>query len=339
MRKKVQSKLLSGLLAVGIAVFAALPCAAAESQTPRQSWLLAPQALDVVGRVLANTARRFRTGGDDYDEIVRLFASLPVLPDDGADSQSLWEALRAIFAGGVYNGTVVLKETAGEGVYLLGARYNDRQRREKQVFDFIGEIEYNSLTGFFKGKDGRGVLGIGFDYDASQYLVRSAAQSWLKVMGYNAFYDAVAPLLGVMIDTQRFPFEYGGEDWMVQMWKGIYFASFHGAEVGLYHKPPGRGVDHYDAAALALPLSLEVYSGGELLFSTGEHDSWWMAGFQYGSPLVNIFSARELRVEGVMRFPEKGMLEAFRAAFDRLKPPGLTGTAQGLAFRFVWGEG
>ena len=326
---KLKRKLLSLLLAIVIAMSAAMPCAAASNRQPR--------VLEVAARVLGNTLGQFLTGSASSEEIARLFASLPVLPDED-DILNLWEALRAVWARGVLNATVALRETAEEGVYQLGLLYNDLLRREKQVFDFLGTIEYNAVTGFFKGENGRGVFGIGFDYDSLQYMVRSSAQSWLKALGYNKLYDALAPLLGVMIDTLRFPFTYEGRDWMVQLWKGTYFAFFDGAEIGLYSKPQGRRVDHYDSSELALPLSLEVYNGDTLLFSTGEHESWWMAGFQYGNPLVNIFPAGKLRVEGSMRFPDRGMLEAFYAVFEKLKPASITGGIDGMTFNFVWRE-
>jgi len=330
MNKRIRNGLLSLILAVLIAASTSVPSVAAP--------LLSPQARAVVGQVLRNTRNQFVTGNASYEAIERLFASLPVLPNDGTDTQAFGEALRALWRHGVHNGTIVLKETAEEGVYLLGALYDDLLRREKQLFDFLGTIEYNSLTGFFQGENGRGVFGIGFDYDAMQYMVRSSAQSWLKALGYNKFYDAAAPMLGIMIDTLRFPFSYDGQDWMVQMWKGNYFTAFHGAEIGLYQKPPERRAGHYNSSALDLPLSLKVYNGGNLLFSTGEHDSWWMAGFQYGNPRKNIFPADRLRVEGSIRFPEKGMLDAFYAAFNVLKPVGVTGEVDGLLFNFVWRE-
>jgi len=330
MHKKIRNKLLSILLAIAITAGAAVPCAALPAVQPQSLW--------VVASVLGNTLNQFLTGNASGEEITRIFASLPVLPDDGAHTQDVWDMLRGMWISGIRDGTIVLKETAEEDVYQLGLTYNNLLRREKQVFDFRGTIEYNAKTGFFQGEDGRGVFGIGFDYDALQHMVRPSSNSWLQKLGYNEFYDAMAPLLGVLIDTLRFPFSYDGWDWMVQLWKGTYFAAFHGAEVGLYRKPQDRRVDHYDSAGMDLPLSLKVYHDDNLLFSTGEHDSWWIAGFQYGNPFVSIYPAAKLWVEGSVQFADKGMLDAFYGVFDKLKPAGITGGRDGLTFNFIWGK-
>ena len=338
MRKKILSSFMSMLLVILIAVFTAVPGFAIGGGLGRFN-VLSAQSRQLIGDVLGNTAEQFRTGFASSEEITALFAGLPVLPTDfAAIQQDVGDFLQSAWRGGARNAEIALKQTAEEGIYQLGLLYDDLLHRQKQVFDFLGIIEYNAETGFFQGQDGRGVFSIGFDYDSSQYMVRSSEQSWLRALGYNQLYDTLAPLAGVTIDTLRFPFAYKGEEWMVQMWKGNYFTFFHGAEVGLYQRPAARRLNHYDGAALDLPLSLRVYSGGNLLFSTGAHNSWWMAGFQYGNPQVNIVPANALRVEGTIIFPEKGMLDAFYAVFDAQKDEGITGRTEGTAFHFVWRE-
>ena len=230
---------------------------------------------------------------------------------------------------------LVLMETEDPAVYWLGAVYNDRQRNQYYVFDLPRPIEYHRDTGIFRATQENGVFGIAVDYDAYQHMVFSSRNPFVGCFGYNKLYDALAPLLGIKLDTFRIPFLYDGTDFMMQAWKGSYFIFFHGAEVGLYQKPPERHIAHYDPADLILPMEFDLYLDEELLFSTGEWPRWWLAAFQYG-PRRSIASARELLLAYTVVFEDEEMLAALLPALERDKPESMTYEVDGLRLRFVW---
>ena len=334
------------LLTAGLA----LPAAAQRTiATPEEALVLPeaphlgflhPDTRQAIVTILSNTLSQFKTGNADTDEIDQLFASLPLLREgDELPEPERFRTLGMFLAKWMWPGVrglhMVLMETEVPGIYWLGAVYNDRQRNHYYVFDLPRPIEYHRETGIFRATQENGIFGIAVDYDSYQHMVFSSRNPFVGSFGYNKLYDAMAPLLAIMLDTFRVPFHYEGTDYMLQAWKGSYFGFFNGAEVGLYQKPPERFIAHYDPADLILPMAFELYLDGELLFSTGEWPRWWLAAFQYG-PRRTIASASELRLEYSVVFEDKDMLAALLSALERDRPEGMAYEIDGLRLSFVW---
>jgi hypothetical protein len=166
-------------------------------------------------------------------------------------------------------------------------------------------------------------------------MVFSSQLPFLGWFGFNLIYDAAAPLVGIVLDTIRVPFQYNDMDWMMQIWKGSYFGGFHGAEFGFYQRQvTGRFLNHYQPALdTILPMQLWVYHGDELLFSTEEWPRWWLAAMQYSN---EVLCYNELRMEATIEFASETMLRAFLPAFEAHSPEGVSWSVDGLNFWFEW---
>ena len=137
------------------------------------------------------------------------------------------------------------------------------------------------------------VLGYRYSYE-DDYYYTDDINCWQKFFGFNFAYDSIAPLILFEYDYTRVFFNYGGKDWMIQMWKGQYGAVFYGSEVGVYTKPEGRESAnrraHYAAASeedflnIGTSLYRENTSTGEfdLEFEVPYASHWWATGFVPG---------------------------------------------------------
>lgn len=114
-----------------------------------------------------------------------------------------------------------------------------------------------------------------------------------RQFGFSELYDTGAPLTAMVIDTVRLKFNHNGMDWMYQLWKGIYGMT-SGAEIGIYHKPETRYVEHYDCATdenyVTMAFRLYKRDTGELFFRRGPEPHWWLTGFRLGdnTPYENL---------------------------------------------------
>ena len=124
----------------------------------------------------------------------------------------------------------------------------------------------------------------GYQYDPEGNFYYTSSDPWQRYGGYNELYDLGAPFVGIFMDTMRLRFEYGGKDWMIQLWKGQYGYLFVGHEIGVYTKPKDREVDHYDAASNedALFMSMTGYRNGEEIYTREYGKYWWCTGFVPG---------------------------------------------------------
>ena len=277
-------------------------------------------------------------GKGDPQEIMRLMEQAPLLKadDDLPPEEKLdWADMADILLKkGLRDIYVALLETQWENIYQVIAIYSSRKG---EVNWYASEIGYNSETGlFFDLNNKSGLFGLGYEYEAGEFLIRtSALESWHRRLGYHIFFDMLAPVSGTNIDTLRFPFEYNGRDYMVQIWKGIYFLFANGAEIGIYEKPKGRPI-FWDSLDTEMDISMKVYRDGEMLFDYGTQHSWWLGGFRIGPPYAQAAS-RNLGMTGSIAFEDPAMLEAFLASFEKNKDSKITGKAQGMVFSFEWG--
>lgn len=196
--------------------------------------------------------------------------------------------------------------------------------------EFLG-LGYNEQEKIVYTTSGRGLLGLGFDYDAAQNIFFSTNNCWQRKYGYNAFYDKVAPFIDMNYDCLRFYFDYAGKSWLIQAWKGQYVLTT-GCELGLYYKDPDREVKHFDVVSDAdrLPLSVTLYHNGEKMFSRKMSTSWWQTGF---IPFRKE-TADELGMKFSIKFKDKAMLDAFKKSIK--KSMGIKYTTKGTTINISW---
>jgi hypothetical protein len=300
-------------------------------------WVLQPKTLQAGTFIVGNALEQILTGNADPGTMRRVLAWAPVVRDGDPlppqrDFGGPEDVVASCFSPGITQLLVALKETETPGVYRFIVFYTGF---DGQPYWTRLAVEYDSNTGLIHGRDNDGVFQIGYDYDIDQFLVKTAPDTWQKKLGYSKLYDWFAPLLSIYIDTLRFPFQFDGKDWMVQLWKGVYSVS-NGAEIGLYEKPAERPF-FWDGSATNLDMSMRLYRGKTLLYDYGTQHTWWTGGFHYGNPLLlPVVPARSLRLEGSIAFKNQGMLDAFLDAFAKNQTDAIVGSAQGLVFSFVW---
>ncbi len=242
----------------------------------------------------------------------------------------LSEYLKAALSGGeITSGLVETSAPYPEFVFY----YTDDQNLTHSIFLGLYWDEENKRI---IGRSEKGVFGFGFDVDAKQRLLYSALNGWERNLGYSSLFDTLAPAAGIFFDTKRFRFEYDGIDWMIQIWKGIYFIGFPGAEIGIYTKPKNREAAYYDTAldSQMLSMSMRLLNKDGVLFEMDERKHWWLSGVT----LNGMFAPRgELVLEGSILFESQGMMTAFLEAFDeQADGSSLKTETDGLRLRFVW---
>lgn len=140
---------------------------------------------------------------------------------------------------------------------------------------------------------------------------------WQRNFGFNRLYDWGAPITQMFYNTVRAKFNYGGKDWMIQMWKGQYGYAFVGSEIGVYTKPVKQAVEHYDCASNddSLMMQMTLYKKDKWLFTRTYDKYWWITGFVPG--VLDKFADRsELTMLGLITLKDAAMKDAFVAALQ-----------------------
>lgn len=211
--------------------------------------------------------------------------------------------------------------------------YADYYDNQGGYHNLAAGVFYNTETNLIYGKDQRGALRLGFDWDLNQMMFYAPQDSWHREFGFCEAYDIMSPAVGDFYKTFRVKFSFDGMDWMVQFWKGQYQAMFVGAEFGFYNKPADRIIEFYDCApdGWHTPMAMKLYQNGRLLFERPLEQHWWMTGFRPGICVPSL-----LTVEGGIEFPSAGMKDSFITALETNPPAGLTYTVQDNFFSFIW---
>lgn len=133
---------------------------------------------------------------------------------------------------------------------------------------------------------------------------------WQRQFGFNKLYDKGAPITQMFYNTVRVQYNYGGKDWMVQMWKGQYGYAFIGSEIGVYNKE--RTVEHYDCAANEdmLKMQMTLYKYDKWQFTREYAPYWWITGFVPGS-LTKYADRTELTMLAIITLKDATMKDAF----------------------------
>ena len=164
-----------------------------------------------------------------------------------------------------------------------------------------------------------------YDPDGNFYYTDDK-ECWQKNFGFNEVYDKFAPITMMYYDTVRTTFEYGGKEWLIQIWKGQYGMAFVGGEVGVYTRKPGSGGTHFVCADKEDWLNMEMafmwdeYETGEYraVFNRDYEKYWWATGFVVGFPNGSLRQTlKEFRLVTHITFKDAEMATAFCEAFEK----------------------
>ena len=252
---------------------------------------------DADGDAIVNAADALKiiyhsTGESLITDIVRLTAA-----DVNMDNQV--NATDALY---------ILKHKVGQVKSFPRPNYN--------LTKIAGGTVVDGYTGCIVDAKGNGLLG--YAYDAKSGAFYATGQGWQRTFGYTELYDRLAPLAMMPLDTIRIKFHFGDKNWMVQLWKGFYGATFAGCEVGLYNRPDTMPEDYstYNVVTedyyqdITCKYTYTTQLGAKQTF-TRTAKTWWLTGF---IPSVNNNSATNIpnmKVGITMKFYDKDLFEAF----------------------------
>ena len=190
------------------------------------------------------------------------------------------------------------------------------------------DIYYDPVTGDITTKnpegEDRGLLG--FKYNTKDQVFITAEDAWQRNFGYEETYDNFAGAGAISYDTIRVKFNYQGDEWMIQFWKGQYGFVLIGAEIGLYNrKENATASSYYDCVTdeEKLNMSMKVYrqnadnqNNYDLLFKRTPSKTWWLTGFTPGTLsagryVVNDDDTKKLMVQATINFDTPEQAQAF----------------------------
>lgn len=179
-------------------------------------------------------------------------------------------------------------------------------------------VYYDEESGMIVGPSSAGIYESSFEYDARQDMFCNADVCWQSAYGFTVFYELFAPLLGYGYITDRIFFEYGGKEWMVQLWKGNYgFYIFVGGEIGLYYRDadalPLTKFTCANQDEYMLPMTLNVYDKNRSYVVRNEEKAWWLTGFAFADSVL----PSSLTLEASIDFKDEGMKNAFLKALEK----------------------
>lgn len=130
---------------------------------------------------------------------------------------------------------------------------------------------------------------LGYAYVPLQDIFTSRTDAWQREFGYGAFYDKIAPHLGMIMDSLPIYFNYNGRTWLIELWKGQYGINT-GCEIGVYYADMILNDDELDYTLFKsvnnedMPeLSFNLYNfvkDMEIAQLGAKH--WWLTAFKPG---------------------------------------------------------
>lgn len=190
--------------------------------------------------------------------------------------------------------------------------------------ELIYDEETDTIT--VKSKDGRDTGLFGFKYSMTDKVFYTAEDAWQRNFGFEETYDNFAGAGAISYDTIRVKFNYQGDEWMIQFWKGQYGFVLIGAEIGLYNrKENATASSYYDCVTdeEKLNMSMKVYrqnadnqNNYDLLFKRSPSKTWWLTGFtpgtlSAGSYVVSEDATKKLMVQATINFDTPEQAQAF----------------------------
>lgn len=189
-----------------------------------------------------------------------------------------------------------------------------------------------SPDGLVHGEKGNGLLGLGYECSVYDLLIYATVDCWMKDFGFCYFYDFfcyTTPFFNYL--TRRFKFEYGGKEWMVQIWKGNYLIA-NGAEVGIYNREKGSFGSYYDCYDGTMKMSLKVSYGDEVIYDI-ENEHWWLNGFKLGDTL---YKPSLLKMEFSIELLDEEMANALAEAIENNYRHDVSCTVEGNKVSAIW---
>lgn len=236
--------------------------------------------------------------------ITNAFKDSSLIPDDA-------KSILYNLSNGIYDIHVYLEETKYENIYQFVATYYNS---EGEILKNKTSVYYDSESGCIYGKDNKGIFGIGFDYNAKEYVIVTPTDPWQKAFGFNIGYDIIGNLVYMDSKTVRVKFKYDGVDRMVQLWMGNYTKGSNGAEIGLYYLEDGRKL-HYSCVDKdgERPMSMTLYDNDREIFTVKSEKHWWLSGFKL-EPSAN---KNDMTLKFSIDFQDEGYATAFSAAAEK----------------------
>ena len=157
----------------------------------------------------------------------------------------------------------------------------------------------------------------GFEYHPDKDIICSTMNNVQRLGGYCKGYDEAAVSINSIIDSEPIYFDYGGYEWMIELWKGQYGIET-GCEIGIYYREQNKPLNLAEETLMGkmyacvpddrlLDLRFALKKGDEQLFERDWMKHWWLTGFRWG-----MMSEPEQLVMTVgIRFPNSEMQQAF----------------------------
>ena len=195
----------------------------------------------------------------------------------------------------------------------------------------------NTETGDMGNFDGRGMLGLGFNFNFADMIVYTVVDAWTRDFGFAVTYDVVANAVGIYdYVTRRYCFEYDGLEWRIQVWKGTYFYVTNGAEIGIYSRVPGEELgSFYNCAddSQMMEMEMTLFYKDTKLFSIERQRHWWLTGFHLSGM---VYEPESLTMEYSIVFPAIAMRDAFIMAVDNETNRDATYEVNGTTVSIIW---
>ncbi len=152
----------------------------------------------------------------------------------------------------------------------------------------------------------------GFEYLPEQDIFTSRLNAWQREIGYRAAFDRAAPHFNIVFDCEPVYFDYDGQTWLIEFWKGQYGINA-GGEIGIYHAdtiiPPNQYKNtlfHCASDDELLPIWMELAHCDRSMFSI-ERFHWWLTGFRMGE----YCEPKDLEMQISIIFPNADMMQCF----------------------------
>lgn len=195
----------------------------------------------------------------------------------------------------------------------------------------------NTETGELYNNDGKGMLGLGFNFNFKEMVVYTVVDAWTRDFGFAVTYDVLANLVGIYdYVTQRYHFDYEGLEWMIQVWKGTYFYVTNGAEVGIYNRVPGEETGTFYNCAnddQMMEMQMKLSIGNKVLINTKPQKHWWLTGFHLSG---TVYNPESLTMVYSITFPNDTMLNAFVESLKKESTYDVTYTINGTKITVNW---
>ena len=195
----------------------------------------------------------------------------------------------------------------------------------------------DTKTGQLYGADGKGMLGLGFDFNFNDMVIYTVVDAWTRDFGFAVIYDIVANTVGIYdYVTRRYHFDYDGLEWMIQVWKGTYFYVTNGAEVGIYNRVPGEEIGTFYNCAnddQMMEMQMKLSYKDKVLINTKPQKHWWLTGFHLSG---TVYEPASLTMTYSIKFPNAEMLKAFTDAVDKERHHDATYTVEDTTVTIKW---